>query len=207
MKLGLFGGSFDPIHRGHVEPVLDAARALGLARVLYLPTARPPHKTDQALAPAAARYAMVEMALLEHPELRVDDFEMRADGPSYTIDTVRHFQKVSPDARLHYLIGGDALPGLPTWRSAEELLRRVDLVVLARPGWRLDEALDRLSPDTRSLLAAASVHRIDNRLCDVSSTRLREQLARGAREEARHALDPLVLRYALKYGLYQASDA
>lgn len=206
MNLGLFGGSFDPIHRGHVEPVLDAVRELRLQRVIYLPTARPPHKRGQELAPAAARYVMVELALLEHPELRVDAFEMRTDGPSYTIETVRHFRHRFPEARLHYLIGADSFAELPGWRRAEELLATVELVVLTRPGWSLEEALERLAPEERALLARARVHRVDNRLYDVSSTRLRTRLGRDA-EEASRALHPLVLRYVTKYGLYPPNDA
>lgn len=206
MKLGLFGGSFDPIHRGHVEPVLDALRVLGLQRVVFLPTAQPPHKRDQKLAPPTARYVMAELALLEHPELRVDAFEMRPDGPHYTIDTVRHFRDRFPDARLHYLIGADSLPALPRWREAEELLATVELVVLARPGWSPEESLARLTSEERSLLDRARIHRIDNRLCDISATRLRAQLG-GDAEEAAPALHPLVLRYVTKYGLYHSNDA
>lgn len=206
MKLALFGGSFDPIHRGHVEPVLDAVRQLGLQRVVFLPTAQPPHKRNQELAPAAARYVMVELALLEHRELRADAFEMRPDGPSYTIDTVRHFRHRFPQARLHYVIGADSLAELPSWRQADELLAAVELVVLARPGWSPEEALADLVPEERSLFAGARIHRVDNRLYDMSSRRLRTQLRRGA-EEASPALHPLVLRYVIKYGLYQPSDA
>lgn len=206
MKLGLFGGSFDPIHRGHVEPVLDALRTLGLERVVFLPTAQPPHKRDQELAPPTARYVMAELALLEHPELQVDAFEMRPDGPHYTVDTVRYFRDRLPDARLHYLIGADSLSELPRWREAEELLAAVELVVLARPGWSAEDSLTRLAPEERSLLDGARIHRVENRLCDVSSTRLRAQLGRDARE-ASSALHPLVLRYVAKYGLYHSNDA
>src|SRR5947208_4241718 len=100
MKVGLFGGSFDPIHRGHIEPVRKARRALGLDRVIYLPTARPPHKPGGALAPAPARYAMVELALLFEDGLCASAYELTADRPAYTIETLEHFRAELPDAEL-----------------------------------------------------------------------------------------------------------
>ena len=96
MKLGLFGGSFDPIHRGHIDPVREAKRTLGLDRVLYLPTARPPHKPGRVLTPAYARYAMVEMALLGEDGLYASTHELTPDRPAYTVETLEHFHRTLP---------------------------------------------------------------------------------------------------------------
>src|SRR5262245_9737320 len=97
MKLGLFGGSFDPIHHGHVRPVLEAVEQIGLDRVVYLPTGRPPHKPNRRLAPALARYAMAEIALLPHSRLEVSGHELSEAAPHYTVDTLLHFRAQHPD--------------------------------------------------------------------------------------------------------------
>ena len=112
MRLGLYGGSFDPIHHGHVRPVLKAVERLQLDRVLYLPTAQPPHKMDAAFAPALHRFAMAELALLDHNRLQVSDFEL-VGRPSFTVETLEHFNTRFPDAWLHLLIGSDSLAGTP----------------------------------------------------------------------------------------------
>ena len=112
MKVGLFGGSFDPIHRGHLDPVRAAMRDLGLDRVIYLHTARPPHKPGRALAPALARYAMVELALLGEEGLYASAHELTLDRPAYTIETLEHFRRQMPAAELYLLIGGDSFADL-----------------------------------------------------------------------------------------------
>ncbi len=138
MKLGLFGGSFDPIHLGHITPVRAARRELGLDRVIYLPTARPPHKPDRILAPAHARYAMVELALLDEEGLYASAHELTLERPAFTIETLEHFRREMPDAELFLLIGGDSLADLHHWVRWREIPAAARLVVLARPGWDLD---------------------------------------------------------------------
>lgn len=138
MRVGLFGGSFDPIHHGHVLPVLEVVKEHRLDRVLYLPTASPPHK-DRRMAPAWLRYAMVELALLDHPQLQVSTFELGQPvgspaGPSYTIDTIVHFQETSPDWEVFLIVGADSWAQLHTWHRVADLLARVKLIVLPRPG-------------------------------------------------------------------------
>jgi len=207
-KRGLFGGSFDPIHRGHVEPVLAAAEALGLEQVLYLPTARPPHKSDRDIAPALARYAMVELALLNHDRLRVSDVEMTPGSAAYTIDSVAHFKSARPDVEWHYIVGSDAFVDLPHWRRGAELLKSVDFVVLARPGFTLSDLISGSEPEARALLQQARVQCVENARVDISSTRLRHALTHDVDHELVTMLDPRVLRYIRKYGLYRdrASD-
>lgn len=206
MNLGLFGGSFDPIHRGHVEPVLAAVDALELDRVLYLPTARPPHKRDQSFAPPLSRYAMVELALLDHDRLRVSDFEMTPGAFAYTIDTISHFREEAGDRRLFYIIGSDSFGDLPHWRRGAELVESVELIVISRPGWVLDEVLSRLSPEEREVMERARVHCIENVPVDVSSTELRRALREHRDRDLEDMLDSRVLRYIRKYGLYCSVD-
>jgi nicotinate-nucleotide adenylyltransferase len=205
-KVGLFGGTFDPIHRGHVEPVLSAVEELGLDRVVYLPTARPPHKSHREFAPALARFAMVELALLDHDLLTVSDFEMDLTKPSYAMDTVEHFHAVLPDTRLYYIVGSDAFPDLPRWHRGGELLELVDIVVLSRPRATLDELLSAVGRGDKAALERARVHPTANLQVDISSTRLRQALTEDRDSELTSMLHPRVLRYIRKYSLYRPSD-
>lgn len=196
MKVGLFGGSFDPVHRGHVEPVSAACDSLGLERVIYLPTARPPHKGD-VVAPAWARYTMVELALLGHDRLVASAFEMR-DERCYTIDTVEHFRRQLPGAGLVLLIGADSWSSFTTWRDWRRIVDRAELAVLVRPGWEAGE----LEPPFAEARARGRLHFVANEPWPVSSTELRRRLGRGA-EVAADIVPELVLDYIRKYRLYR----
>jgi nicotinate-nucleotide adenylyltransferase len=206
MKLGLFGGSFDPIHCGHVEPVKEACRRLGLDRVIYLPTAVPPHKPGGRLAPALARYAMVELALLHEPALRVSPYELTLDRPAYTAETLEHFRRELPAAELYLLIGSDSFFELSHWVRWRDVVAAARVVVLSRPGWDLAVmAQDAAAPDRQelaALLGSGRVLALDQPPYEVSSTRLREILARGERPPAGWMPD-LVVDFVHKYSLYR----
>jgi nicotinate-nucleotide adenylyltransferase len=201
VKVGLFGGSFDPIHRGHVKPIKEAQSLLGLERVIYLPTARPPHKQQGGRAAALARYAMVELALLGEPGLLVSPFELTPDRPAYTIDTLEHFQRELPDAELYLLLGGDSFLDLPHWFRFPEIAAAAHLVALARPGFPLDVPGE-LPPEVAALASSERVHVLAQTPCAASSTRVRELLARGERPPAGWLPD-LVIDFIQKYRLYQ----
>jgi nicotinate-nucleotide adenylyltransferase len=205
VKLGLFGGSFDPFHLGHLRPVQAARARLGLERVLYLPTARPPHKEDADLAPRApapARYAMVEMAILAEEGLYASPYEQERDAPSYTVETLEHFRREWPEAELHLIVGADSFVQLPTWRRWRELAELARLVVLARPGWDLTVRRAELAPELRALLDEGRGDLIEDVYWDLSSTEIRRRLA--AREPLpADWLPDLVLDYVQKYDFYR----
>jgi nicotinate-nucleotide adenylyltransferase len=200
MKVGLFGGSFDPIHRGHLEPVRAACEELGLDRVLYLPTANPPHKPHRAQAPPWARFAMTELALLGEQRLFASAHELTLDRPAYTVETLEHFRRELPEADLHLLLGGDSFADLPHWVRFREIPRLARLVVLVRPGW--DQSAGRLDPEMAALAGTDRVRLLDQAPVDVSSTRLRTLLAAGKPLPA-GAVPELVVRYLAKYNLYR----
>jgi nicotinate-nucleotide adenylyltransferase len=200
MKLGLFGGSFDPIHRGHIEPVQAARTALGLERVIYLPTAVPPHTPLRVLAPAHARYAMVEMALLEEEGLYASTYELTLGRAAYTVETLEHFRESLPGVDLHLLIGADSYADLDHWVRWREIVEAARLVVLTRPGWTLEEAS--LSPDLAALAKSGRVVFLGQPPVDVSATRLREMFARGEQPPP-GTVPESVVRYVYKYGLYR----
>jgi nicotinate-nucleotide adenylyltransferase len=201
MKIGLFGGSFDPIHWGHVRPVLEAVSTLGLDRVVYLPTGRPPHKPDRRMAPALARYAMTELALLEFDRLQVSAQELSETAPSYTIDTLLHFRSACPSDQLLLLVGADSFVELHSWHRWQEILEIAEIAVLSRPG--AGGATAHSSPPAMVMTVDPKrVHFVANRLIEVSSTEVRRCLARGERPPAGWVPEPVV-DFALKYRLYR----
>jgi len=135
MRIGLFGGTFNPIHRCHLEAALQAKRALRLERIVFIPSGDPPHKGNVSLAPARDRYEMVRLATADHAGLEVSDIETRRPEKSYSIDTVQALRKnLGPEVELFFIIGLDAFLDLPTWKQAPEVLRSCHFVVLGRPG-------------------------------------------------------------------------
>lgn len=203
MRIGLFGGTFDPIHRGHVEPVRAARVALHLDRVFFLPTAHPPHKAERRFAPPLARFAMAELALLDEEAMFVSTHELR-DQPVYTVETLEHFTHELPGAELHLIIGSDSLAALTTWRRWQELSRLARIVVLARPGWEPDAVRDTLQAELRQAWDVGRIVAVVHEPLAISATAIRAALAAGDAPPA-GSLHPRVLNYARKYRLYEAT--
>ena len=202
MKTGLFGGTFDPIHFGHILPVKEARLELGLDRVIYLPTAIPPHKPDGQTAPPHARWTMVELALLSEPGLVADPYELTPGREAFTVDSVEHFQAEMPDDELFLIIGCDSFAELHTWRRWQELVATVKLAVLVRPNWRLGSLEDQLTPEVAALMETDRVSFVTNKPVAISATELRRLLAEGT-EPPEGWLPDLVLKYIWKYELYR----
>jgi nicotinate-nucleotide adenylyltransferase len=181
VRLGFFGGSFDPVHAGHLLLAESCREALGLARVTFVVAGAPPHKLSRSLAPAADRIEMVRLAVAGHPAFAVDARETVRAGPSYTIETLRELRLENPADELFWLIGADTLPELPTWREAREILEIATVATAFRPGHDPDAALSALA----ARFPPAAVERLRSHvvpmpLVGVSSTDLRER-ARGGR--------------------------
>jgi nicotinate-nucleotide adenylyltransferase len=134
MKLGLYGGSFDPVHRGHLLVAQAAVEELGLDRIYFIPAAQSPFKLDSQHAPAASRLQLLRLALAGHTQCEVDDQEIHRGGVSYSIDTLRDYSRRFPAAELFYLIGADNVAKLNKWREPAELARLAEFVVVPRPG-------------------------------------------------------------------------
>ena len=133
-RIGLFGGSFDPIHLGHLLLAQAACEELALARLYFILAAQSPFKPERQPASAAERLRLMRLALAGQTRYEIDEQEISRGGVSYTIDTVSNYARRFPQAQFFYLIGADHIPQLPKWRSADELARRVEFVVLPRPG-------------------------------------------------------------------------
>jgi nicotinate-nucleotide adenylyltransferase len=134
MRLGIFGGTFDPPHLGHLVVAQEIHFRLGLDAVLWIPAAIPPHKAGQDIAPGPIRLEMVRAAIAGDPRFQATDLELRRDGPSYTIDTLRELRDARPDDELFLIIGADQLTELATWRDPEGIAELATLVGFAREG-------------------------------------------------------------------------
>lgn len=134
MRIGLYGGSFDPVHLGHLLVAEAACEEMNLDRIVFIPAARSPFKPGTAPAPDALRVRWLRIALAGRPDFAVDDLELRRGGTSYTIDTVREFAGRHPGAGLCWLIGADHVPTLNQWREADTLARSVEFIMIPRPG-------------------------------------------------------------------------
>lgn len=207
--LGIFGGTFDPIHYGHLRPAREARAALSLDALYLVPAAHPPHRRDP-MASARQRLAMARLALEEFPELKVDDREIRAGGISYTVRTLESYRaQLGDHAPLCLLLGTDAFDGIDTWHQWQRLPELAHLVVLQRPGWQPlvpDWCSARVSARAEELhqSAAGRVHFLAVTPQEISATGLRRDLAQGANVSDR--LPQAVLRYIHEQNLYQDQD-
>ena len=223
MRIGLFGGTFNPIHRCHVVAATQTQRRLRLDRILFIPSGDPPHKKTSSLAPAHHRYEMVQIAIQAIPAFAITDVEMRRPSKSYSIETVQKLQQqFGPDAELFFIIGLDAFLELHTWKQASDLLRACHFVVLARPGSTFTSLLKMpvLPSLDRAPLAALDTHRalqVDVPLpggmslillsippCYVSASDIRYRVAH--RLSVSNMLPAPVESYILKQHLYQQEE-
>lgn len=144
MKVGVFGGAFNPIHTGHLAAVSEVAGKAGLDRVYFVVSARPPHKEDHNMAPAQERYRMVELAVEDNPLFRASRVEIDRPGASYTMDTMRHFHELYGDD-VFFIVGQDAMEDVGSWHSASALLKTTNFIVASRPGYDPSTLIDVLS--------------------------------------------------------------
>ncbi|AEG34192.1 nicotinate-nicotinamide nucleotide adenylyltransferase [Thermus parvatiensis] len=186
MRIGLFGGSFDPIHLGHLLAASQAQEVLGLDRVLFVVAARPPHKVP--VAPAEARYEMTLLAVAEDPRFTVSRLELDRPGPSYTVDTLREARRLFPEDELFFITGADAYRDVLAWKEGERLPEYATLVAVARPGYPLKEAPLPVVP-----LFVPEV--------GISSTEIRRRLKEG--RSVRYWVPRAVEVYIEKHGLYR----
>jgi nicotinate-nucleotide adenylyltransferase len=191
VRIGLFGGSFDPVHLGHLIVAQEAATRLPLDQVRLVPAGRQPFKRAGHAAPAADRLAMLRLAVAGDARLVADDCEIRRPGPSYTVDTLRELRAAHPDAELCLLVGADAAGELPTWHDAAAIPSLARVVVLTRPGTRV--------PDHPLITQALPVPAID-----ISATDVRARCRRG--ESVRYLVPDPVAHYIAERRLYAEGD-
>lgn len=214
-RIALFGGTFDPIHAGHLAVAQAADRRFHLDEVYFIPSSRPPHKSRSVLAPFVHRYAMVALACADHPKFVPSVAEAPVDGATphvyYSVDTVRRFHREHPNDQLFFILGADQFLEIPTWRNYEMLLDSCDFIIASRPGFRIEalrlvippEKLGRTaSPDPNKIqLRKTMVNLLTTVSSHVSSTETRERLAHG--QSIRGLVPPRVEEYILGQALYR----
>jgi len=185
--IGLFGGTFDPIHFGHLRTGFELLQALRLAEVRFIPAGNPPHR-EEPLADAALRLAMVSAATEGQAGFTVDDREVRREGPSYTVLTLTELRAEYPERSLCLIVGMDAFLGLPKWHQWREILQLAHVVVAHRPGWRapsmgplgellVDRGTGRVNDLHESRAGRIFIHPVTQ--LEISSTDLRNLIAAG----------------------------
>jgi nicotinate-nucleotide adenylyltransferase len=190
MRIGIVGGTFDPFHRGHLDPVLAAREKLQWDRVLYIPAWRQPFKTDRDATPGPHRFAMTALAIRDHDALYVSPIELERGGISYSVDTLEELHRQYAGADFDWIIGDDNLADLDRWKDPERLYKLARFVVLTRHP----------TPDARQPTNATIVF-AHNTTVPVSSTEIRRCVRAGEPIDA--FVDPLVSRYIHHYGLYK----
>jgi nicotinate-nucleotide adenylyltransferase len=191
-RLGVFGGTFDPPHVGHLAMAEWARVRLELDRVLFVPAGRPPHKPRARVSSAAARLAMTRLAVRGNPAFEVSPIEVRSPAPSYTVDTLRRLRAARPNARWFLLIGADSLDEFHTWREPEAILALATLAVASRPGAS--------RPRPRGWAKRRGVVWLGNPGLEVSSTLVRARAREG--RSVRYLVPDPVARYVARHRLY-----
>jgi nicotinate-nucleotide adenylyltransferase len=196
MRIGIFGGTFDPVHVGHLILATESASQLDLDKVLWVVTADPPHK-GELVSPVEDRLAMVATAIDADPLFEISRIEIDRPGPHLAVDTMRLLHDQFPQDTLVYLMGGDSLEDLPSWYKPDDFVKVCDEIgVLRRPGHKIElPGLEKKLPGV-----TAKVQFIDSALIDISSTQLRAAIAAG--KPFRYSLPPDVYRYIQEHGLY-----
>lgn len=209
--IGVFGGTFDPIHFGHLRPALELSEQLSLQRMLLVPCSVPPHR-PQPQASVEQRLAMLQRAVEGEPALQIDERELRRSGPSYMVDTLVSLRDELADTPLCLCIGVDAFLGLPGWHRWQELLQLAHIVVAHRPGWQLDEKSMKgelgalMNSHLERDVSAITEQKAGNiLLCSVtqlaiSATAIRKCIQAG--RSARYLLPDAVWHYILEQKLY-----
>ncbi|MCG6956892.1 MAG: nicotinate-nucleotide adenylyltransferase [Gemmatimonadetes bacterium] len=194
-RLGIFGGTFDPPHVGHVAVAEDVVRCLDLDRLIWIPALDPPHKPEQPLSPARLRLEMTRAAVAGHPRFEVSEVELRRPGPSYTVDTLRTLRAAHPSSRLFLVLGADQVRTLATgWREPTTVLRLATLALMDRAG---EDAME-VGPELPGMERA--IH-VPVRRVDVSSTEVRARVAEG--KDISGLVSPGTLAVIEREGLYR----
>ena len=198
-KVGILGGTFNPIHLGHLLMAQDALEQIGLERVVFIPSAEPPHKQFEGNSTVRQRLAMVRLAIRGNARFTVDDLEIRRGGKSYTIDTLTELRRRDSRAQWYFIIGGDSLGELHRWKRVERLVRLCTFVTVPRPGFKTKPVVD-------PKLDAATLRRLRQSVlrghaCDISSRDIRARIAQG--KSIRYLVPDAVWHYIETHRLYR----
>ena len=200
-KIGIMGGTFNPIHLAHTEMAKVCLRQQDLDKILFMPSKNPPHKKDKSILPENERAVMVKLAVSEYDKFVFSDFELQRKGTTYTADTLRLLQEENPDDNYYFIMGADSLLYLDKWYRPQEILKRAVILAIGRDGSTPDE----LKEKRKELIKQydkADIRFVHMRQMDISSSMIREGIAHG--ENMEKYLDKEVWNYINENGLYDA---
>lgn len=217
MKTGIFGGTFNPIHYGHLRSAEEAREALGLDRVVFIPCLLPPHKGHKDIAPSSQRLEMLQMAIAEKAAFELSSIEVDREGPSYSVETFRELRKIyGEDESLYFIIGADSFVEISSWKSYEDLFPLTNFIIVTRPGYM--EELEHKNPlgllpvaiqsrfcyDSKEKIlhhdSGMDIHFLETTGFDIASTMVRRCAAEG--KSITYLLPPEVERYIEEKKLY-----
>jgi nicotinate-nucleotide adenylyltransferase len=178
MRIGIFGGTFDPVHVGHLVMAEQCREQGRLDEVWFVPAARPPHKAEHDITPFDRRVEMLSLAIAGHPAFRINELERHRAGPSFTVDTVEELQQQHPGNDLHWILGSDSLYDLPGWRSPARIVELAGLLIVPRPSFPVWPE-EQLRGSLKLPNAALRMLVVHSPLMDVSSRDLRRRAAEG----------------------------
>lgn len=195
-RIALYGGTFDPVHLGHLEIARRVSELFEIEKVIFIPAQMAPHKIGRPVTPPIHRYAMLALATQDDPDLLVSTFELDDPDRRYTVDTVEHFQRELNDStELFFIMGADSWSEITTWREWERLLTMTNHIVVTRPGYESSKA--------HVGAYAGRVHFTDVVVNDVSATNIRRLASEGHYEQLVNLLPGPVLEYVKKYEIYR----
>jgi nicotinate-nucleotide adenylyltransferase len=216
-RIGVYGGTFDPIHNGHLSVAAAVREAFALEQILFVPAFVPPHKRGQRISSSYHRYAMAALATEDAPAMMVSAMELEAPAKPYTIETLHSLQAEQREAQLLFIMGADSFADVTSWHEHERLLSEYDIIVAARPGYcKVTDLIEHLAPrlqaqvvnllggrrPKKESLTSPRIYLTDYVVTDVAATEIREAVSRG--RAINHLVPQAVARYIEKYGLYQA---
>jgi nicotinate-nucleotide adenylyltransferase len=201
-RIGLMGGTFDPIHYGHLVIAEEVRVTLDLAEMLFIPTGQPPHKPGRVITPAEQRLAMLELAIASNPHFTISLIEMERPGLSYLVDTLRLLRtKMDTDVELSFVIGWDSLEELHTWHDPQGILAQLDaLVAVGRPGYVDEGEYNNTQLEIRLPGISQRLHVVQAPQFSVSSTDLRQRVAQG--KPIKYQVPEAVEQYIFTHSLY-----
>ena len=202
MRIGLFGGTFDPPHLGHLISVQVLAEKLNLDKVVFIPAGQPPHKPDKIISAAKHRYNMLKLVIEGNSKFEVDEFELDKTEPCYTINTVRYFLEKYTGEKMYWLIGADSLAELPSWHRFDELIELIEIVSAYRGGFERHRVLDELRAKTSKIQfdkLAKGLTRTP--MIEISASEIRRRVKLGM--SIRYFVSYDVETYIMENGLYK----
>lgn len=198
-RIGLMGGTFDPIHNGHLLLAENSRKAFNLDKIIFMPAGIPPHKKDKHLSSNTHRYNMTLLAINSNRHFFLSDMELKKEGISFTIDTIKYLKSLYIDTEIYFILGSDSLFQIDTWKDYQELLTLCHFIVAPRPNCH-NEKLEN-TVNTLNSLYNSSIHIVEGPVLDISSSEIRDRVRKGL--SISYLVPKPVEEYIYKHGLYK----